>query len=135
MFGFGKKAKKKRWATESAAKVLGIQIELGRGSGADNFKEKGKDLFFHGYIFGFIDSLLQIAGINDKSESLGVMQEVHEKIFYSGVGQKILEIHVSSQGNDVFMAGVFKGGEEANEFMTAGSPPMGLAAFIQNGEE
>jgi len=135
MFGFGKKAKKKKWVTESAAKMLGIQIELARGSGAEIFNEKAKDLFFHGYIFGFIDALLQIADIDDQPNSLEVMQDIHELIFYSGVGQKILELHISSQSNEIFMAGVFKGGGEASEFMTEGTPPMGLAAFIQTGEE
>lgn len=131
MFGlFGKKAKNKKFVVESASRVLKLQLDMSRSVGPDKFKDKSMDKFFHGYIFGFIDSLIQLVEIADQREGLAIMEAVHECIFYKGVGQKVLEFHLDAQMEPIFLKGALKGGKEARDWLGKEEMPMGLSNFI-----
>lgn len=130
MFGlFPKKPNPIEQAVSLIYSVLSGQISLAGSKGGT--KEILEDEWAMGYIFGYVDSVLQQAQIGGEAASMAVMTAVHEKLF-DVEGVNALRRSLGLQGRRDFLAGMMAGGEEAASFMQTGSPTLGLAFYFRN---
>jgi hypothetical protein len=120
---------------DGASTLLGVQALL---AGVDHEGEtppKAVDDFSLGYVFGFVDSMLQRAGFHqDDPSSFVAVTIVFENIFGSEVGSEYFWSCAKRQGPqhpEVFR-GACTGGQEAWDFLTHGAArsPMGWTSHV-----
>jgi hypothetical protein len=109
----------------STANVLKIQSAL-----IDRSSKKWTDDFSIGYVWGFIDGMLQKGGINSDAQQLVVIDIVLSEIFGKDLGRTVLRrgLDLQKKRYTKFMGGMMTGGQECFNW-NEDRPPLGWAGY------
>ena len=127
VFGLSKKKPdRSKVALDVIPSVLQVQLTLGGGSAETVFA----DNWALGYIFGFHDGVMQAMEV-EQAESMAIMAISYIKLFDNhDSGAKLFRQSMDLQRNQIFMKGVFAGGQEAVEYLRDRKPPLGLSGHL-----
>jgi hypothetical protein len=120
---------------DGASTLLGVQALLAGLNEEGESPPKAVDDFSLGYVFGFVDVMLQRAGFHqDDPNSFVATTMVFENVFGSGLGSTYFWSCAERQGphhREVFR-GARAGGQEAWDFLTQGTAksPMGWPSHV-----
>ncbi len=124
------KDNKEIFAINTATKLLKVQMQLGSSNDQKSFSKRLSDKFALGYMFGFNDAILQLAGIRHE-DSLAAMNSIYSNLFDDlGAAILTLEESLKYQNEDAFRKGMFAGGNDLHKFFSDETPPLGLADFL-----
>lgn len=128
-----KQAEKLQWAHDAAYNLIMTQLDLGGAFEEDSESQKRFGTYFaFGYMFGFTDSLMQIAGIADEVETLAQMTIAFVRMFGPDKGAKMLGKCIRIQAEPEFKAASMLGRQEIRVWLAHAdaNTPQGLAQYL-----
>jgi hypothetical protein len=118
-----------------AVNFLVSQIELGDALPGGSNRQRLGNPYARGYIFGFIDAILQKGGLTDETQSLALITVAHVKLFGVDAGSQFVREALSDQtSGSVFTQGREAGG--ADLFLSLSrnpdrkGPPLKLTNYL-----
>ena len=92
--------------------------------------------FGFGYVFGFADQLLQVAGVTDEVQMMAQLTLILNQVFGKEQGPKIFGKCLRNQDHSEFRAARLLGALEVREWLSAPDKeaPMGLAQYLNGGK-
>lgn len=136
MFGlFGAKNKKsdtsnddkERTIIDGCSSVLGFSYEM-----LEEHDDKRKDNFSLGYVWGFVDCLLQNNGYPPGGKGFAIITIVFVKVFGVKEGKDLISraFLLQESQDDSMIRGMTCGGNEAVAWMTKGISPVGWIMYV-----
>jgi hypothetical protein len=118
-----------------ACDLLATQIDLGGASLGNGNRGRLEEPFARGYVFGFIDALLQKGGIADETHALALLTVAHGNLFGQPMGVLFITDALADQSPDsVFTKGRGVGASDLirwlNENSTTSGPPLLLTDYL-----
>ena len=121
-----------------ACGLLATQINLGSASPPDGVNRRRLEMpFARGYVFGFIDALVQKGRISDETHALALISVAHAKIFGKAMGAVFIADALASQSPDSsFSKGRAAGAADViGWFGDKGVLPLGLSDYLNSATE
>jgi hypothetical protein len=136
VFGRARQAKpaaaKGNELVDLACNLLAAQIDLGSASPGDTNRKRLEEPYARGYVFGFIDALLQKGGIADETHALALITVVHGKLFGVAMGSLLVGDALNDQSPDsIFTTGRGVGAADLIRWLSdSKTAPLMLADYL-----
>jgi hypothetical protein len=122
-----KTSDRRHFATRAVSNILALQISLACAVPS----AIRQDPFALGYVYGYHERVLQMLGVDDRSESLAIMAAGYRNLFGEHLGSTVLGDSVDMQRHPRFLKGAFQGEEDAGQYLRAHKLSMGLASYLK----
>ena len=120
-------------AHDAAYNLLTGQFDLGGAflAGSESQRRFASDFAF-GYVFGFIDALLRVAGITKAAETITEMAVAYARLFGAEQGPRILGEALLLREHVEFSAARLLGAQEVRAWLsqTDNEAPVGLVLYL-----
>jgi hypothetical protein len=83
-----------------ACNLLATQIDLGSASTTGPNRKRLEEPYARGYVFGFVDAVLQKGGIADETHALALITVAHSKLFGVAMGSIFVGDALNDQAPD-----------------------------------
>ena len=115
-----------------ACNLLATQIGLGGAPDGGPNRKRLEEPFARGYIFGFLDAILQKGGISDQTHALALITLAHGKLFGLAMGALFVGDALNDQSRDsIFAQGQTVGGTDLIRWLNdSKTPPLMLADYL-----
>jgi hypothetical protein len=131
LFGKRQRAEKIKQTQDVIHNVLMTQLVLGSAFASPESQRRLLTPYGCGYIFGFADSLIALAGVTEEVEVMAELTVAHLRIFGEDQGAMIFGKSLTLQGDAEFMAARMAGGNESRRWLSDKQfVPMGLSRYL-----
>jgi hypothetical protein len=115
-----------------ACNLLATQIALGTASAGGSNRKRLQEPYARGYVFGFVDAVLQKGGIADETHALALITIAHTKLFGVEMGSLLVGDALNDQSPDtIFAQGRRVGGTDLIRWLNdSKTPPLKLADYL-----
>jgi hypothetical protein len=131
-----KKTDKGLEAADLAATMLMTQLDFGDALPGGANRQRLGEPFARGYMFGFIDAMVQRVGATDQTQALALITLAHTRMLGVELGSKFVGEALADQAPDsIFTKGRAAGGADLMRwFGNTDVPPFALSDYL-NGRE